>query len=95
MGYDNNNKGALFKNDKKESDTHPDYRGTAEIEGIEYWVSSWINTAKSSGKTYMSLAFTRKNEEIKPSSNGNEHQGAPADNDGHQGSPQDDDDIPF
>ena len=31
--YDNTNRGALFKVDNKESDRHPDYTGTVNIEG--------------------------------------------------------------
>ena len=43
MAYDNNRTGALFKNDKKESEKHPDYKGSCEIDGVEYWVSYWLN----------------------------------------------------
>lgn len=53
--------GSLFKNDKKESENHPDYKGNALIDGIEYWVSSWVNTSKD-GKKYMSLKFNAKDE---------------------------------
>jgi uncharacterized protein (DUF736 family) len=53
------NSGALFKNDKKESDNHPDYKGSAMIDGTEYWVSSWINESKN-GQKYMSLKYTIK-----------------------------------
>ena len=50
--YDNTDKGALFKNDKKETDSHPDYKGSINVEGKEYWLSSWINTSKK-GVKYM------------------------------------------
>jgi uncharacterized protein (DUF736 family) len=53
--------GALFRNDKKETDKHPDYRGSAVIDGVEMWVSSWINTS-AKGTKYMSLSFQRKDE---------------------------------
>ena len=59
--YDNNNTGALFKNDKKESDKHPDYRGNATIDGVEYWQSVWLKKSKS-GVTFMSQKFTPKDE---------------------------------
>lgn len=57
--YDNNMRGVLFKNNKKESDKHPDYKGEVNIEGIEYWQSAWINEDKN-GKKYMSQKFEKK-----------------------------------
>ena len=39
--HDNNNRGALWNNDRKQSDTHPDLSGSITIEGKEYWVSGW------------------------------------------------------
>lgn len=57
--YDNNMSGALFKNKKKASDRHPDYTGNCEINKEEMWVSAWLKTSKS-GETFMSLAFTPK-----------------------------------
>lgn len=62
MSYDNNLTGALFKNDKKETDKHPDYKGSCEINGTEYWVSSWLNESKN-GRKYLSLKFTAKEEQ--------------------------------
>jgi hypothetical protein len=60
MDYDNNLRGVLFKNDRKEKDTHPDYKGSAEVGGVEYWLSAWIKSGKN-GK-FMSLSFTAKEE---------------------------------
>ena len=51
--------GVLFKNDKKETDQHPDYKGNAMIDGTEYWFSAWINTSKT-GTKYMKLSFNKK-----------------------------------
>ena len=43
MAYEvRDNTGTLFKNDRKELDTHPDYNGKALISGVEYWISAWI-----------------------------------------------------
>ena len=58
-GYDNTNRGALFKNDRKEKETQPDYNGSLNVGGVDYWVSSWISKSKA-GATYMSLAVTAK-----------------------------------
>lgn len=62
MSYDNNLSGALFKNDKKETEKHPDYKGSCEIDGTEYWVSSWLNESKN-GRKYLSLKFKAKDGE--------------------------------
>jgi hypothetical protein len=62
--YSNEMKGVLFNNiDKKRKESDRDYSGSCEIDGVEYWISSWINTPKSGGKKYMSLRFTKKDEQ--------------------------------
>lgn len=57
--YDNTNGGALFPNDRKEKDTHPDFRGTLNVAGTEYWIKGWKKVGKS-GVKYMSLAINEK-----------------------------------
>lgn len=52
--------GVLFKNDKRESDKHPLYKGQCMVGGVEYWLAAWINEGEK-GK-YMSLKFTAKDE---------------------------------
>ncbi len=64
MAYDNNLTGVLFKNDRKEKETHPDYKGSCEVGGTEYWISGWIKDGKS-GK-FISFKFTEKDEQVGP-----------------------------
>ena len=61
MQYDNNNSGALFKNNKEGNESRPDYRGSAEVEHVQFWVSAWIKEGKKDGKKFMSLRFEAKN----------------------------------
>jgi hypothetical protein len=56
------NSGSIFKNDRKTTDRHPDYKGTASINGVEYWVSGWLKTPKRGGNKYLSMAFSIKEE---------------------------------
>ena len=53
------NTGSVFKNMKKEKDTHPDLKGEALIDGKYYWVSGWKKTDKNQN-TWISFAVTEK-----------------------------------
>ena len=64
MSYDTpytpkDNSGSIFKNDRKEKETHPDGKGSALIDGVEYWISSWTKNDRN-GNPYRSLSFQRK-----------------------------------
>ena len=60
MAYEQrDNSGSLFRNDKRESDNHPNMKGSALIDGVHYWVSAWTKTTKT-GEKWVSLAFTPK-----------------------------------
>ena len=62
--YDNNLSGVLFKNDKGDNEKRPDYKGSAEIEGVQYWVSAWIRDG-AKGK-FMSMKYERKEQQASP-----------------------------
>jgi hypothetical protein len=56
--YDNTDRGVLFKNDRKETDNHPDYKGQINVAGEEFWLSAWIKDGQK-GK-FMSLSVKPK-----------------------------------
>jgi len=47
MSYDNTNTAVIFKNNKKENEKHPDYRGTINVDGRELEISLWIKEGKA------------------------------------------------
>lgn len=57
--------GALFKNDKKTSENQPDYKGSAMIQGIDYWLSAWINKSVG-GVQYLKIKATAKDGQQAP-----------------------------
>lgn len=50
--------GILFKNDRKQQDTHADYQGTCTINGVEYYMNAWLKDG-AKGK-FMSFSFKPK-----------------------------------
>ena len=51
-----NNTGAIFKNDKKTAETHPDYKGKVNVNGADMEVALWLKESKS-GTKYFSATF--------------------------------------
>jgi len=65
------NSGSLFKNKRKEKDTHSDYTGEINVEGKLFWLNAWLNEAQSTGEKYLSIRLNPKEERRdKPVSNG-------------------------
>lgn len=83
MSYDNTNRGSIWPNDRKERDTHPDFKGSLNVNGQEFWVSAWKRKPDANPKA-PSLSFS-----IQPKDEGQSYE---------SGKMQDqdfDDDIPF
>lgn len=65
--YDNNNRGSIWKNEDRKSDSHPQFKGSAEVNGVEYWVSGWLRKAGANPKApAMSFSFTAKEQQSAP-----------------------------
>ena len=52
--------GALFKNGYKQKESHPDYKGSITINGVELDLAGWIKEGKN-GK-FFSLKVSEKRE---------------------------------
>jgi len=59
MEYDNTNRGVLFKNTRKEKETHSDYNGTININGKEHYLNAWMKESKN-GNKFMSLSIGKE-----------------------------------
>jgi hypothetical protein len=73
MAYEiRENTGSTFKNQKKETDKHPNVTGSCLIDGKEYWMSGWTKQDKN-GNAWQSWAFKTKEEkqEAKPNPKSN------------------------
>jgi hypothetical protein len=94
MSYDNTNAGIISRNERKEKDTHPDFSGTINVDGIEYWLSGWTKEgragSKMEGRKYLSLSVRRKDNQPAASPSA-----APAPAAKGSGFDDMDDDIPF
>lgn len=60
-----NDTGALFRNNNREKDTDPTHSGSAKIDGIDYYISAWVNESKT-GLKYFSLKFNKKEQRSSP-----------------------------
>lgn len=57
--YDNEKRGALFQNEKRDKANSPNYTGSITINGEEFWLSAWVKESKA-GKRFLSLSASPK-----------------------------------
>lgn len=72
--YDDSNRGVLFKNDRKETDKHPDLSGTININGTDHWLNAWSKVSQN-GKKFISLSIGKPKEVQKTTSESNDDDG--------------------
>lgn len=63
--YDNTNKGVLFRNERKETEKHPDMTGKLNIAGVEHYLSAWTKVGKN-GSKFLSLSIGKAVEGAAP-----------------------------
>ena len=62
--YDNSNRGVLFRNQNKTEDKHPDFNGSINANGVDYWLSGWVKESKE-GKKFFSLSVKPKEQQAR------------------------------
>jgi uncharacterized protein (DUF736 family) len=67
------NTGAIFKNDNKKADNHPDYKGKVNVNGKEMEVALWMKTS-AKGVKFLSASFSEPFVKSEPQIQKNEPQ---------------------
>jgi len=68
-----NNTGAIFKNDNKKAENHPDYKGKVNVNGKDMEVALWMKTS-AKGVKFMSASFSEPFVKNEPQIKNNEPQ---------------------
>ena len=62
--FDRTNTGTLGKAKQRPTDNHPEYTGSLNVGGVEYWLNAWVKTAgptaKEPGSKFFSLTIKPK-----------------------------------
>jgi len=64
------NKGVLFRNSKRKTDKHPEYAGSINVNGQEFFLNAWVNESKK-GDKYFSMSV------VPMQAQGNQNQDVP------------------
>ena len=83
------NKGCIFKNEKKTAKEHPDYRGEINVKGEHFEISLWVNESKE-GKKYFSASIKEPYRPAEPPTDTRKFEDVPAKIEDQGG-----DDLPF
>jgi hypothetical protein len=59
--FDGTNRGVISKNTRKELDTHPDIKGTLNVDGVEFWIDGWAKQRNDGSGSFYSLSIKPKN----------------------------------
>lgn len=89
--FDNTNRGALFKADKQGNEKRPDYSGSLNVNGQEFWISAWIREGQKGKFMSLSVKPKEQQQERRPPPQRNSY----AEQSGGSRFADMDDDIPF
>ena len=93
--FDSTNRGSIWRNEKKTTDNHPDFTGSLNVNGVEYWVSAWKRKEGAAAKA-PALSFSIKPKDEQPQqSRQQSRRPDPISTGRPRQSDMNDDDIPF
>lgn len=93
--FDNTNRGVLFKNSRKEEgDKKPEYTGSLNVDGVEFFLDAWLKTSQNGAK-FMSVSVKRKDKQAEPAAAPRTAQRPPPMRQSGGGYQDPDGDIPF
>ena len=49
--YETTNRGVIWKNSRKQTDSDPDFTGKLDVDGVEYLVNAWRRPADGSPRS--------------------------------------------
>jgi hypothetical protein len=58
--YDNTNTGVLFKAKERKSERSPEYTGSVNVNGTEFWLNGWVKESTKDGSKFFSLSLREK-----------------------------------
>lgn len=64
--YDETNRGAIWKNENRQSDKHPHFSGSINIDGKDYWLSGWKKAEGASDRAPL-VSFSVRPKDENPS----------------------------
>lgn len=63
--FDNTNRGSIWANRDKQQETHADFKGSLNVDGVEYWVNAWMRKEGANPKA-PALTFSIQKKEQRP-----------------------------
>jgi hypothetical protein len=65
MSYDNTCRGAIWPNRNKKTENHPDFTGSLNVDGVEYFLDAWKKKPDASDRA-PSLSIKVKRKDVQP-----------------------------